>query len=91
MEISLNDKMENHRISRVVIGLSMSMDISTIFENEERDFLTGEFITPGNFDEDVVYYIQDLGYTRRKSLLKEGFEKVSISSFSSSLCLDNFS
>lgn len=66
----------NNRMTRVVLGMNSSMDISTIFETHQKDFLTGEEITDKNFDSDDVYYIQELGYTKRTSLLAVGITKV---------------
>jgi hypothetical protein len=76
MTIDLTNLMENHRFTRVVCGRHPAMDISEIFETHQKDFLTGEEITHENFDDDDVYYIQEIGYTRRKSLLKAGVTKI---------------
>ena len=73
MFISFEKNLECTRISRVVLGRHSGMDISTIFENREVDFLTNEPITHKNFDGDDVYYIEKNGYTRRQSLLDFGF------------------
>jgi hypothetical protein len=76
MTIDLTNLMENHRFTRVVCGKHPSMDISEIFETHQKDFLTDEEITHENFDDDDVYFIQELGYTRRVSLLKVGVTKI---------------
>jgi hypothetical protein len=60
----------------VVVGRHSGMDISTIFENNEKDFLSGKEITDGNFDFDDIYYIQELGYTTRGSLVEVGFNRI---------------
>lgn len=73
MIIKLDKPMFDSRCSRVVIGRPKSMDISCIFEEETRDSLTNELITHENFDNDDVYYIDSLGYTRRKSLVEAGY------------------
>lgn len=72
MTIDLTTPIKDYRMTRTVIGQPPSMDISTIFECGEIDFLTSEPITDDNFDDDTVIYIQKLGFTRRKSLLQIG-------------------
>ena len=66
------------RLTRTIIGKPSSMDMSDIFENEIKDFLTGEFITHENFDNDYVIFIKDMGYTRRNSLLELNIQYINI-------------
>lgn len=76
------DKSNDHRMSRIVIGCSFSMDISTIFESGTRDFITDELITHENFDDEDVYYIHDSGYTRESSLMAMGVRWVKVNDLS---------
>jgi hypothetical protein len=76
MFISFEKRIEDTRFTRCVMGKYKGIDISTIFENEEVDFLTTEPITHENFDDDDVYYIQKNGYTRRKALFDWGFKGI---------------
>ena len=85
MKIVLKERLKDLRFTRRVIGKSSCMDISTIFENKEKDFLKDEYITDENFEWDDVYYIQNLGYTRRQSLLDMVFTVVYCDSLSSDL------
>lgn len=73
MYIPLDKRLEDNRQTRVVIGLPFCMDISSIFENEEVDFLDSKPITHENFDNDDIFFIQKNGYVKRKSLLDYGF------------------
>jgi len=88
-ELNLKNKIENKRITRTVIGLKSGMDISTIFDDREKDFIDGEFITHENFDNDDIYYVQKFGYTKRKSLLNSGFNFVITDSLSDDITIDN--
>ena len=90
MIIDLSKEIASNRMTRVVIGEPSSSDISTIFESKERDFLTDVPITHENFDEDDVYYVQNVGYTRRQSLVDAGYKSVKIDTLYSPITGKNF-
>ncbi len=89
MEIDLHKRLDNQRSTRVVLGQSFSMDVSYIFDGETRDFLTDELITHDNFDEDDVWFIKGIGFTRRKSLLDVGYSKIVMDSLDSPVYEDD--
>ena len=78
--INLLSRMQNNRATRTVLGKPSSSDISVLFESGETDFITGDSITQENFDLDDIWYIQGMGYTRRKSLIQCGFTKIDVES-----------
>lgn len=91
MEIDLTKRLSDSRITRVIIGKPSSMDISEIFELNTKDALSGDLITHENFDEDDIFYIQDIGYCKRTSLVLAGARLISCSSLYESIFEANIS
>ena len=89
MIINLTLPIKDSRITRTVSGKPSSMDISELFETNAKDTFTDEPITHKNFDSDEVFYIQEIGYVRRKSLVELGYTKLIISNFNGRIYVES--